>query len=268
MRRKTRALFTIAAGKGFPITKHDRQLSKLHNKYKGQRCFVLGNGPSLKRQNIGLLKDEFVFVTNSFFLHEEFASLNHCFYCVSDPIFWGCRDSFDPKFLESISQKKDIVYFININIQPIYQEQQINFKTPVFFVRVNTSKKVWKGIFSTNVLFETYWGCTVIIDICLPMAFYLGFDRIYLLGCDCDYRLNEAKDFSKSYFYDVSELPKSMLEAMCKSRDRGGFEYSKEIPDSYQIVKKYFEDHGRKIYNAGYGGKLDIFERVNYEDII
>lgn len=57
---------------------------------------------------------------------------------------------------------------------------------------------------------------------------------------------------------------------MPKSRSRQGNEFGqhKKVLQGYQIVKKYFEKHGRKIYNAGYEGKLDVFERVNYEDVI
>lgn len=38
--------------------------AKFHNMHLGERCFVLGNGPSLKDVNFSLLKDEFVFTCN------------------------------------------------------------------------------------------------------------------------------------------------------------------------------------------------------------
>ena len=46
------------------LNKHRQLLinSELRNIYKGQRCFVLGNGPSLNSQKIELLKDEIVFM--------------------------------------------------------------------------------------------------------------------------------------------------------------------------------------------------------------
>ncbi|MFA5336877.1 MAG: hypothetical protein WC330_00925 [Candidatus Omnitrophota bacterium] len=135
---------------------------------------------------------------------------------------------------------------------------------------INCSKEACNGNFSSNIPFETYFGWTVIIDICLPVAFYLGFDTVYLLGCDCDYRLDKAKDFSQSFFYDVSNLPKLAWEELYKSSDRQGSEFGHQgkVLAGYQTVKRYFESHGRKIYNAGHGGKLDVFERVNYEDVI
>ena len=33
-------------------------------------------------------------------------------------------------------------------------------------------------------------------------------------------------------------------------------------------AKKFYEGNGRKIYNATRGGKLEVFERVDFDDII
>ena len=36
---------------------------------------------------------------------------------------------------------------------------------------------------------------------------------------------------------------------------------------SYQMAKLVFEQSGRKILNATVGGKLELFDRVNFEDL-
>ena len=33
---------------------------------------------------------------------------------------------------------------------------------------------------------------------------------------------------------------------------------------SFKLAKKVFEEHGRAILNAGVGGKLEVFPRVEY----
>src|SRR6476646_10859762 len=44
--------------------------AELRNRHKERtRCFVIGNGPSLKTQDLTLLKDEITIVANSFFKH-------------------------------------------------------------------------------------------------------------------------------------------------------------------------------------------------------
>src|SRR5689334_4044737 len=39
------------------------------DRHKGRRCFVIGNGPSLKEQDLSPLVDEITLVTNSFYAH-------------------------------------------------------------------------------------------------------------------------------------------------------------------------------------------------------
>ena len=43
--------------------------SVFRNRHKGQRCFVIGNGPSLKTQDLSLLAREITFVMSGFWKH-------------------------------------------------------------------------------------------------------------------------------------------------------------------------------------------------------
>jgi len=45
-----------------------RRLAAFKNVHKGQRAFVIGNGPSLKHTNLAKLKDEFTFGLNRIYL--------------------------------------------------------------------------------------------------------------------------------------------------------------------------------------------------------
>ncbi len=40
----------------------------MHNIHHGQRCFIIGNGPSLQRTDLTKLKDEFTFGMNRIYL--------------------------------------------------------------------------------------------------------------------------------------------------------------------------------------------------------
>ncbi len=45
-----------------------RQLAALKDIHRGERCFIIGNGPSLKQTDLSRLKDEFTFGMNRFYL--------------------------------------------------------------------------------------------------------------------------------------------------------------------------------------------------------
>ena len=92
----------------------------------------------------------------------------------------------------------------------------------------------------------------------------MGCKVVYLLGCDCDYKLDEAKrDFSKSYFYNTQKVSDENRQTV----DYIVNNWFDNITKSYMIAKYSFELQNRKIYNAGLGGKLAVFERVNFNDL-
>jgi hypothetical protein len=121
---------------------------------------------------------------------------------------------------------------------------------------------------SLDITKAVYTGHNVIIDYCLHLAFYMGFSEVYLLGCDCDFKLDEAPDFSKAHFYPqelAGELPPQTGDLEKQQNDV--FNTVNTFRKSYSVAKETFEKQGRKIYNAGIGGKLEVLERVNYDEL-
>ncbi len=47
------------------------RLAALKDKYRGERCFIIGNGPSLRETDTSKLKDEFTFGMNRIYLAFE-----------------------------------------------------------------------------------------------------------------------------------------------------------------------------------------------------
>ena len=60
------------------------QWKQLQNKFKGQRVFLIGNGPSLNKTSLYLLKDEYTICFNHFYLFEERLIWSPTFYCITD----------------------------------------------------------------------------------------------------------------------------------------------------------------------------------------
>ena len=102
---------------------------------------------------------------------------------------------------------------------------------------------------STNLEKGVSDGATVVTD-CLQIAFYMGFEKVYLVGCDCDFS-------NKGYFYD--EPPEKYAHEIA--------EVSRWI-EAYKMCKKAYEKDGREIINATVSGKIEVFRRQNLEEII
>jgi hypothetical protein len=263
---RARRLPAVLAARGLPLTGHDRRLAALKNRYAGRRCFVIGNGPSLKRHDLRVLRDEHVFVTNWFVLHEEFLRLNHCYYCVTDPHFWNFGGDFHADLVARLKAKPGVrAFFADAAHDAAHRAGLDAALADTFFVRLNTRATVCDGVFSPNILKETHLGYTVIIDLCLPVAHFLGFTEVYLLGCDCDYRLDQAADLSQSFFYDINRVPaRDVGHLMAYKHEMNQLDRWNQC---YRVVKDAFQRSRRSIYNAGYGGKLEVFDRVQFDSL-
>lgn len=247
-----------------------KRLGRLESKFVGQRCFILGNGPSLKEQNLKNLRHENVFVTNWFVVHEEFIKMAKLIYCASDPHLWNYGKYFHDELINALRMKNDILYmfFEQSAFNPARKAGFSIINDNTFFIKLNEKDTVWNGNFSTDITKYANWGFTVIIDICLPVAYFLGFSKVYLMGCDCDYHLNQANDFSQSFFYDTSQVPaKDLQYVQQQEKTAKAQEQLDKWIEGYQVVNNIFEKNDRKIYNAGVGGKLEVFERVKYDHL-
>jgi hypothetical protein len=235
-----------------------RQLKNLHAGQK--RCFIIGNGPSIRQQDLTKLKNEIVFVTNSFVHHDQYNEINPTYYCVTiDLIKYNDFDTdWYPLMLERTANTPK---FFSLPTKSFVRKHNLFVNHPIFYLNC-VDIPIWETkSMSLDITKEVHYGNTLIIDFCLPLAFYMGFSKIYLLGCDCDYKLDEAEDLSKGYFYNIPRVPDQ------QSLEDHGEPWYEKVTTSYSVAREVFEANGRKIYNAGFGGKLEIFERVNYDSL-
>lgn len=107
--------------------------------------------------------------------------------------------------------------------------------------------------FTDDFSIRSYIGTTVTYT-CMQLAVYMGFREIYLLGVDFSYG-NSKKNISYTHFYE-SYKP-----------EEKGIGYVKQVTLAYESAKQYTDSHEIKIYNVTRGGKLGIFERVDFDSL-
>jgi len=229
-----------------PIPKSNNVLlsiGDLKNRFSGQRCFIIGNGPSLRNTDMRFLKDEYTIGTNRIYLNYENMGFESTFYC-----------AVNPNVLEQFAEEIDCVKSIK-------------------FVRSESRKHLkntWNTFFMDSIPtigfnenFESLsWHEGWTVTFCaMQLAFYLGFDTVILIGID--------------HFFKEAGEPNKLVTA--KGDDPNHFHpsyFGKDVkwqyPDlkrseqSYRIAKEVFEKHGRRILDATVGGKLQVFPKVDY----
>ena len=121
------------------------------------------------------------------------------------------------------------------------------------------SKKADRFIYDGNTV--TYMS--------IELAAYMGFSEIYLLGVDHNYPI--LRDNSGKVTVD-----KTVAAHFYETADDNYGDDSKHFKSAaielvtkmYETAEKYSRDFGSfRIYNATRGGKLEVFERVEFDSL-
>ena len=236
------------------------KLKELQDKYAGSdRCFIIGNGPSLNRTDLSMLKDEVTFAVNGFFLKSYDLDWVPTFYVVEDHLVAEDRgewiNAFDgPTKLFPVY----LAYCLDENDDTVFFNHQARVSYPEGFD------------FSQNASDITYAGCTVTFT-CMQLAFYLGFKEIYLVGVDASYAI--PKDVSAGDEYNVGVLDMQSDDPNHFHPDYFGKGFRWHDPQVDKMVEAYEEARrvtaaaGSRIINATVGGELEVFERMHFGEL-
>lgn len=240
----------------------DNRLEKFKNKYEGKRCFVVGTAPSLRYTDIGFLKNEYVFTPTWFALHNKYKDLKNVFYCIASPQIW-LKDKLTPMMYNSMTANKNTTYMMESSFFALNKKYHYFPEEQVYYISFKDGKRD-ASIIDTDITKPIRYASTVIQDMLLPIVYYFGFNEIYLVGCDSSLIKSDYRDWQGSHFYDEKLMPPEIkYQTVIMSK---GFDM-KKINETYSKFKKFFENNNRKIYNAGYKGQLEIFERIDFNSL-
>lgn len=217
------------------------KVMQLKNIHKYPRCFLVGTGPSLNKTPLHLLEKEIIFGTNTLYKLLHKLDILPLYYCVSDGNVWD-------KHKEGILELDTTLILSGDAGRSYLQNDEQQSKVIVLKDIGDIQRNGWH---EKDITKGTYWGYSVMTDNCLQVAFYMGFQTVYLLGCDCDYSDKHHFDNEK-YDFQKASLDKHWDNAFV----------------AYKIIKDGYEKDGRKIYNATVKSKLNVFEKKKLEDII
>ena len=232
------------------------ELKAYKNRFIGQRCFILGGGPSLEEVDLSKLQNEQVFVCNHFIKSEDLKSVGSFFYCASDPNFY--RSGIDYRWVSALSgcrEAKEI--FLSYRASAIRSILKKNMINPIY-LRYQP-KKVWEtGQFNTDCEGPLFSGDTVIIDFCIPLAKYMGFSSIYLVGVDCNYQFDKAGEVKYGFNLQGPIVKRSPNQYLTGS-------WVNNVIASYAVVQEKIDCV--QIFDCSIDGNLKIFKKFRFEEI-
>jgi hypothetical protein len=222
------------------------RLAGLKDLHRGERCFIIGNGPSLRNTDLSRLRSEYTIGMNRFYL--IFPEL-------------GFQTS----------------YFLSINDLVIEQSAADlqNLRMPRFF---SWRGRQWlKPADGLHFLYTTYtgpkfatdirgrvWEGATVTYVALQLAYYLGFQEVVLIGVDHSF-VSQGKP--NTTVTSQGDDPNHFHPGYFGK----GFRW--QLPDletseiSYRMAKDAYERAGRRVIDATVGGKLTVFPKQDYEGL-
>ena len=220
------------------------RLAAYKDKHKGQRCVIIGNGPSLKHTDVSKIRDEITFGMNRIYLaFPEWGFRTSYFVSINDLVIEQCAEE-----IRALPMPKFLSWHSHPHIQPTDDTMFLHttYYHPAFTRDVR--RRVWEGATVTYVAMQ--------------LAFYMGFDQVVLIGVDHSFKAKG--DPNKTVVSDGDD------ESHFDPRYFGkGFRW--QLPDldtselAYQRARLEYEQAGRQIVDATVGGQLTVFPKVDYD---
>lgn len=223
------------------------KLIEFKNIYKGESCFIIGLGPSLRADDLTLLYQNQIisFSVNDIVKLYKETKWRPEYYVMTDKYAFEEPELMHP---EQLCKKNAFL----TEAQEKFWSENSSEKNIKFHRRQNLPD-MEEELFSEDVAKVCGNGGTCIY-ICLQIAVYMGFTNIYLLGMDLvDLTQGVNRTPTYKHFYDEKE-----------SKARLWLDY---ILKGYKAARKYADLHSIHIYNATRGGYLEIFDRVDFDTL-
>ncbi len=220
-----------------------KRLAALKDIHKGERCFIIGNGPSLRATDLTKLRNEFTFGLNRIYLlFPELGFTTTYFLSMNDLVIEQCAAEIlalpIPKFLtwrsrRFLSPTRDTHFLYTTYTGPKFAR--------------DVSGRLWEGATVTYVA--------------LQLAYHMGFEKVILIGVDHNFvTKGDANKTITSQGDDPNHFAPNYFGK--------GFKW--QLPDletserAYRMAKAAYEADGRQVLDATIGGKLTVFPKIDY----
>jgi hypothetical protein len=230
--------------------RNQERLEHYRARHRGERCFIMGNGPSLARMDLSPLRDEITFGLNRIYLLIDRLGFEPTYFaCVNELVLEQFAHEIGslrmPKFLDWRGRGQ----FDATDPETVFVRTRLDFADS-FAVDPR------RGLFSGGTV--TY--------VALQLAYFMGFREVNLIGVDHNFSdkgtpnrtetRHQARDenhFHPNYFppgtrWQLPDLVRSEL--------------------AYGLARRAFERDGRRVLDATVGGKCQIFEKVDFDAVV
>ena len=235
----------------------------LKGKGNGRDAYIIATGPSLKGVDLAFLAGRDCFSVSNFILHPQLDVVcpqMHFFAPYHEPLVY--EEYINWLASADRTLPKDTAVVLGLQTFETVEHYHLFPRRKVHYLSL---EKV-----PLRMLPDLKWPVlspqTSPIMI-LPMLHYMGYQRVFLLGCDHNILKNYGGAVEN--FYDVSQDPRSNSTSgdNWKAGIVSHLEYALNVFNQYKFYKSVYEKSGMQIFNSSDTGWLDFFEYISINEL-
>ena len=236
-----------------PNNANDAKLKTLKDCHRGRRAVIIGNGPSLSVSDLDQLKNEITFASNKIYLAFDETDWRPTYLTVTDTVVAeNIQEYLEHSNLCKIFGHGAFQYFKN--------SKDIIFGNPPSITVDSLQWDLVGGVSTGHSVL--YWD--------LELAFWMGIREIYAIGLDFSFDVGSKPTGEKAMGNDVLVAAGEVNHFHPDYRPKGEIwtmpKMDEQREDFRFALEKYQLDGGM-IYNASRKTKLDVWPRVEFDDV-
>jgi uncharacterized Rossmann fold enzyme len=237
----------------------------LRDRHRGARCFVFGNGPSLRDVDLRPLKHEITIGANSFYKHPQAAEIDLKYLCIGDASFMEDTPKCVAWHRIIAEQHPNAVLMLNPDARPLMRKHKLYASHEVHFYRLGVSSNN-PSVAHFDFLKPLVVGHNTGSRLAIPLAMYMGCPDIMLLGFDANWMENYRGSY---HFYQTHELfPEFDSQAADTRWPRYADQLISALRDfeAHATLAECAKERGVRISNGSPNSLLDMYPRQDYAE--
>ena len=233
-------------------------LWRIRNRHKGERCVIIGMGPSLRIEDLERLKGTVTFACNKVFLAFPKTLWRPTYYTISDTLIAeSCKQEIDAISAEKIFPDYTFAILKDVeNILWIPSMQPSEYEPGD---EIGFSSDLLEGI--------QPGGCTVVYDQ-IQIAYHMGFREVILIGVDFHYQslVSTSEKGEQGEIVKAGAMSNYFIKNYCTPGERQNLPKLHEQMAAYRVARKVFEKSGRRLVNASRKTALTELETGSFDE--
>ena len=239
---------------------------ELKNIHIDKRCFIVGTGPSIKDQDLTLLKDEIVIGVSGLFNHKDIDIIQPNYYVLAPVFAYHLKYNKEETYINWLKSmdntlSNEVTMIIHIGDKQYIEKHKIFVNKEIYW----DAYAPWDGEHIRELNLSKIPDINSVSESALYIALYLGCKKNYVLGFDHNW-------FEGLHLYFDTEKYNKHFEITGKaSVEKFGFDSEFQMLRHAKMFNKYKKLYAKKqnIYNANAfeNSYVDTFPKVKFEDL-